>query len=152
FFAGAEIALGTSSRARLRQRAQAGAWGAQIAERLLGRPQILLSTTLLGVNAASVVAAVTVALYLEAHGASAMWAAASVLLPMLVLGQVVPKSLMQAHADRVAPWIAPPLAAMTWLARPLVLVVSGFAGAMTRLAGTDRKKAFVTRDELAMLI
>jgi putative hemolysin len=48
--------------------------------------------------------------------------------------------------------IAPPLAFVTWLLRPAVWVVSGFAAAMTRLVGTDRKKAFVTRDELSMMI
>jgi putative hemolysin len=149
FFAGAEIALGTSSRARLRQR---NTFGAKTAESLLARPQILLSTTLVGATLASLVIAVSTALYLCAHGHSAMWSAAIVMLPMLVLGQVVPKSLMQAHADRVAPIVAPMVSFVSWIARPIVLVVSGFAGAMTRLAGTDRKKAFVTRDELAMLI
>jgi len=152
FFAGAEIALGTSSRARLRQRAQAGRWGAKVADSLLARPQILLSTTLVFANVATVVAAASTALFLESRDVSALWAAPVMLLPMLVLGQVVPKSLMQAHADRVAPLVAPLVALFSWVGRPLVLVVSGFAGAMTRLAGTDRKKAFVTRDELAMLI
>jgi CBS domain containing-hemolysin-like protein len=35
---------------------------------------------------------------------------------------------------------------------PLVWLVTGFAGAMTRLLGTERERAFVTREELAALI
>ena len=151
FFAGAEIALGTASRPRLRQRAQAGSSGAKVAESLLGKPQVLLSTTLIGTNLATVVAAVAVAIYLEDRGWSPLWAAAFVIGPMLVVSQVM-RTLLQAQADRVAGPIAPLVSLCSWLMRPLVLVVSGFAGAMTRLAGTDRKKAFVTRDELAMLI
>jgi putative hemolysin len=151
FFAGAEVALGTASRTRLRQRAQAGKMGARFADSLLGRPQILLSTTLIGSNLATVLAAVAVAVYLETHGLSAWWAAALVIGPMLVVSQVI-RTLLQAQADRLAGWIAPFVSLCSWLMRPLVLVVAGFAGAMTRLAGGDRKKAFVTRDELAMLI
>jgi CBS domain containing-hemolysin-like protein len=64
----------------------------------------------------------------------------------------VPRAIFQAQADRVVGVVAPLVSLVSWLLRPLVLVVSGFAGAMTRLTGTDRKKAFVTRDELAMLI
>jgi CBS domain containing-hemolysin-like protein len=152
FFAGAEIALGACSRARLRQRAGAGSLGARLAESLLARPQIMLSTTLLGANLATLAAALAAAVWLAGQGHSPWWAVAIVMMPMLVLGQVVPRSICQAQADRLVGWVAPPLSLVSWVLRPLVLVVSGFAGAMTRLARTDRKKAFVTRDELAMLI
>jgi len=152
FFAGSEIAMSACGRTRLRQRAEAGSVGARAAQSLLARPQILLSTTLLGVNLASAIAAIATAFYLEAHGASALWAALIVLVPMLVFGRIVPTAILQAQADRVVGIVALPLTLISWLMRPAVLVVSGFAAAMTRLARTDRRKAFVTRDELAMLI
>lgn len=152
FFAGAEIAIGSCSRGRLRQRAAGGSTGARLAEGLLARPQIMLSTTLIGANLATIVVGVAVAFFLAARGIHPLWTAAVAVAPMLVLGQLVPKALMQAQADRVVTWVAPPLYAVTVVLRPLVLVVSGFAGAMTRLTRTDHKKAFVTRDELAMLI
>jgi CBS domain containing-hemolysin-like protein len=126
--------------------------GAKAAQSLLARPQILLSTTLLGVNLASGIAAIATAFYLEAHGASPMWAALIVFVPMLVFGRMVPKAILQAQADRVVGIVALPLTLVSWVLRPAVLVVSGFAAAMTRIARTDRRKAFVTRDELAMLI
>ncbi len=152
FFAGAELALGACSRVRLRQRAAAGRLGARLAESLLARPQIMLSTTLLGANVATLVAALAAAVWLDGQGYSPLLAAPLVMLPMLAFGQVVPRAIFQAQADRVVGVVAPLVALVSWLLRPLVLVVSGFAGAMTRLTGTDRKKAFVTRDELAMLI
>jgi len=152
FFGGAEVAIGTASRGRLRQRAQAGHSGARVAESLLARPQVLLATTLIGANLATVIVAVSLAIYVRGHGWAGAWAVPVVFGASLVMGQVVPKTLMQAQSDRVVGWIAPPLRLISWPLRPLVLVVSGFAAAMTRLAGTDRQKAFVTRDELAMLI
>jgi putative hemolysin len=152
FFAGAEIAIGTSSRVRLRQQAQAGKQGAKSAEGLAAKPQVLLSTTLIGVNLATVIVAVCAAIYVKERGWSGVWVIPVLLVAMLVLGQLVPKTLMQAQSDRIVRWVAPPLRLISLLIMPVGLVVSGFAGAMTRLVGTDRKKVFVTRDELAMLI
>jgi CBS domain containing-hemolysin-like protein len=45
-----------------------------------------------------------------------------------------------------------PLRLMTFLLRPIVAVVGAYAALITRATRTDRKKAFVTRDELALLI
>jgi CBS domain containing-hemolysin-like protein len=64
----------------------------------------------------------------------------------------VPKAIIQAHADKTVDRLATPLRLASFLLRPLVVVVGGFAAALTRVTRTDRKKAFVTRDELALLI
>jgi putative hemolysin len=152
FFVGAELALATCNRVRLRQRAEAGDKAAKVADRMMGRPQVTLATTLLGANLAALLAVLTGALHLWSLGLAPLIAVAIVVPPLLVLGQVIPKALAQANADRVVTWLAPPLALVSWLFRPAVWVVGGFASAMTRLAGTDTRKAFVTRDELSMLI
>jgi hypothetical protein len=59
---------------------------------------------------------------------------------------------VQAHADRIVDAIATPLRLVSFALRPIVVLVGGFATLLTRLTRTDRKKAFVTRDELALLI
>ena len=48
--------------------------------------------------------------------------------------------------------LAAPLRLASFVLRPLVAVVGGYASALTRVARTDRGKAFVTREELALLI
>jgi CBS domain containing-hemolysin-like protein len=149
FFVAAELSLGAANRGRLRT---ASAWALRVANRMADRPQISLATTLLGTTVAALIAVTVVAIYLVGRGQSPLLAVAIVGPPMLVLGQFVPKALVQAHADKLVAYLAPPLTLVSWLMRPAVLVVSVFASAMTRLARTDRRKAFVTRDELAMLI
>jgi CBS domain containing-hemolysin-like protein len=151
FFVGAEIAISTATRQRPAGDARPH-WTARLADKLASRPQITLSTTLIGAKAATVIAVAITALYLAQTGGHPMFAVAMVVPAMLVLGQLVPKTLMQIHADRVVLVVAPFLWLWSWLLRPAVLVVAGFAAAMTRLAGTDRKKAFVTRDELSIMI
>lgn len=157
FFVTAEAALSACDRAALRARAagrsgEGRARGAALADRLLGAPQVTLATTLVGANLALLVAVLIAAVQLAARGIAPLWAPLVVVPPLLVLGRLVPKAAVQANADRVVDAIARPLHLASFALRPLVAVVGGFAGALTRVARTERDKAFVTRDELALLI
>jgi CBS domain containing-hemolysin-like protein len=152
FFVAAEVALSACDRNALRGRAIAGSVRAARTERMLAVPQVTLATTLVGANLASLVAVLVLALDLSQRGRSPMWAPVFVVPPLLVLGHLAPKAIVQAHADRLVDLIAGPLRLASYVLRPLVALVGGFAALLTRVARTDRKKAFVTRDELALLI
>lgn len=154
FFSGSEMALVSADRTRLRQRAALGDRGAVLAESLLATPQVLLATTLMGTNLATVTFSVTVTLaLLSSRAESSELLAVLMVTPMtLLLGEVVPKTLFQQHADRIAPRIVYPLRVASLVLRPGVWLMSGFAGAITRLLGTDRGRAFITREELTMLV
>jgi putative hemolysin len=107
---------------------------------------------LVGANLASLTLAVTCALWLVERGHGWYWAAGLAAPPMLVLGQLVPRAIATAHADRLAPLLSLLMIPVGYLLRPLVVVVAAVAAAVTRVIGTDKKKAFITRDELALLI
>jgi len=152
FFVSAEVALSAADRHRLRKRAAAGKKSAVRAERMLGVPQVTLATTLVGANLALLVAVISVAIELVDRGHSPLWAPLLAVPPLLVLGHLVPKQLVQVHADKLVDGLATWLRFATFVLRPIVAVVGGYAALVTRLTRTDRKKAFVTRDELALLI
>jgi CBS domain containing-hemolysin-like protein len=154
FFSGSEIALVSANRALLRRKSVAGDRGAALAEKFLARPEVLLATTLIGTNLATVTFSVVVTLALLGHGVSRseILAVAIVSPPTLLLAETVPKTLFQYYADKLAPRVVYPLRLFSVIVRPGVWLMSGFAIAMTRLLGTDRERAFVTRDELALLI
>ena len=152
FFVGSEVALTACDRNRMRARAAAGNARAGRAERMLAIPQVTLATTLVGANLAMLIAVLVIALELHDRGQALLWAPLLVVPPILVLGHLVPKAIVQAHADRLVDLLATPLRGVSFLLRPIVAVVGGYAGMLTKLTRTDRKKAFVTRDELALLI
>ena len=152
FFVAGEAALSACDRNRLRARVLAGEARAVRTQRMLDAPQVVRSTTLVGANLALLIAVLLVGVELAGAGASALWAPLIVVPPLLVVGRLVPKAIMQTHADTLVDSFAAPLRLASWLLRPLVVVVSAYAGALTRLTRTDKKRAFVTRDELAMLI
>ncbi|HLL23581.1 MAG TPA: hemolysin family protein [Kofleriaceae bacterium] len=152
FFVGSEVALSACDRNRLRARAASGISKAARAERMLAVPQVTLATTLVGANLATMVAVLAVGLELARRGESPLWAPLVAVPPLLVIGQFIPKAIVQAHADSTVELVATPLRLMSFVLRPIVAVVGAYAALITRLTRTERKKAFVTRDELALLI
>lgn len=152
FFVAAEVALSACDRNRLRARSAQGVAKAVRAERMLAVPQVTLATTLVGANLALLVAVLAVATELALRGQPPLLAPLIVVPPLLVLGHLVPKAIVQVHADSLVDTIATPLRLASFVLRPLVVVVGGFAALLTRITRTDRKKAFVTRDELVLLI
>ena len=152
FFVASEVALSACDRNRLRQRAAAGGRRAARVERMLAVPQVTLATTLAGANLAMLIAVLAVGLELAERKESVSWAPLLAVPPLLVIGHLVPKTLVAAQADKVVELVATPLQLLSWLLRPIVAVVGGYASLLTKVTRMDRKKAFVTRDELALLI
>jgi putative hemolysin len=152
FFVASEVALSACDRNRLRARAAGGNRRAARVERMLAVPQVTLATTLVGANLATLIAVLAIGLELAQRRESLLWAPLFAVPPLLVLGHLVPKTLVTAHADKIVELVAAPLRLMSFLLRPIVEVVGGYASLLTRVTRTDRKKAFVTRDELALLI
>ena len=152
FFVAAEVALSACDRHRLRDRAATGDLRARRAEHLLAAPQVTLATTLVGGTLAALIAVLMVAVELDASGTSPLWAPVFVVPPLLVFGHLVPKALAHNHGDALVVAFATPLRLVSFALRPIVVVFSGYAMLLTRVTGGDRNTAFVTRDELAMLI
>jgi len=155
FFAGSEVALISSSRARLQTKAEGGNVGAQAALSLLSNPERLLSVIQVGVTLAS--------LGLGWAGESsfqcaAMWlfgplitpatqgviqgisfAAAFLVLAFMhvVIGEVVPKNLAIEETERLAILTAPPLLAFYRISLPFVYAVEKTSIAVSRLLGLE---------------
>jgi putative hemolysin len=152
FFAGAEVSLLSVRHSRLRQMAEEGHAGAQAALSLLSNPGRLLSVTQVGVTLASLglgwagedtlyrilVAAlhsvVTPATAAVLHAASLVISFLVISYLHVVLGEVVPKNLAMARADRVAALVAPALLVFYRISLPFVVVIERSAAALTRVA------------------
>ncbi len=150
FFAGAEVALLSVRHSRLRQMAEEGQAGAQAALSLLSNPGRLLSVVQVGVTLASlglgwagedtlyqilvgllhpVTTAATAKLL---HGASFVLAFLVIGYFHVVMGEVVPKNLAIAKADRLAALVAPPLLVFYRVSMAFVVVIERSAAVLTR--------------------
>jgi putative hemolysin len=150
FFAGAEVSLLSVRHSRLRQMAAEGNAGAQAALNLLANPGRLLSVTQVGVTLASLglgwagedtIYGILVGLFapLSTLGAARYIHGFCFFLSFLfisffhvVLGEVVPKNLAIAKADRLAALTAPPLLLFYKATLAFVVVIERSANAITR--------------------
>jgi putative hemolysin len=169
-FAGAEIAVVSLRRSRLKQLLEEGKRGAAAAERLRGQPERFLATVQVGITVVGSTAAAfggrtvadAFARWLEtiplvdqwARGLSLALVVALVSYLSIVLGELVPKSLALRGAERYALFIAQPLLALSWIARPLVWILTKSSNLLLRPFG-DRTTFTETRfsaEELQIMV
>ncbi|MCY3822629.1 MAG: hemolysin family protein [Nitrospinae bacterium] len=155
-FSGAEIAIVSADRARLRAKAEKGDRGASLALALLEKPEWLMGTILTCHNASFVtnVSLATIAAINFVGPAYGEALSVALVIPVLVVfGEVVPKGYCQARADTLAPLLARVVWGARLLVYPLVWLISALIGTALRLGTRNGESTpFVTRQELEALM
>jgi putative hemolysin len=168
--AGAEIAIVSVRRTRVRELVEAGGARAQALQRLRAHPEGFLATVQIGIT----VVGATAGAFGGARFAAELAPALSRVAPIapyaepaalalvvalvsyasLVIGELVPKSLALRSAEPYALWMARPLSALARLARPLVWFLTASSNVVLRLFGdrTNFLEARVSTEELRQLM
>src|SRR5262249_57981383 len=154
-FSGAETVVLSAQRLRFGTAKEAEREGGTTA-RLAADPSRLLATILVGNSLANVFAASLATLWVARRwGEPAVWIAVLILAPLtLLVGEILPKSLARAQADRLGERVLPVVAAAYAALRPWVGAVTGAAGWLLRRTGLSRGPlAFrATRQDLQILL
>lgn len=155
FFSGVETGLISLNRIALRRKEEKGDRRAVILGKLLKNPERLLATILVGNNLVNVTATL---LFLML--ASRIWGPerAKLLTPLLltplllILGEIVPKTLFRHKADTLTPFFARLLQGVHRLLSPSVTILTNVTGGMTGFLGGDVKRSpFMTREDIRLL-
>ena len=156
FFSAAEMAFIAANRLRLRHLAEEGDRTAADYLEAFRRPERLLSTAMMGVTIAHIVAASAVTFALLPRLGSVAWliAAATVTPVMLVLGEIIPKAVAREWATDLILALYRPLIWLSRLLTPFVALANTIVGAVLRLFGGPAVDArqFVSREELKALL
>ncbi len=156
FFSGSEIALVNSDKIKLRHRAKQGDRGAKLALKLFQTPDVLLSTTLVGTNICTVVlTTIGVLLMIRLLGEQGELYAFLILTPLLlVLGEIVPKSVYQQKSESLTPIIIYPLRYASFVFYPIVFLFSRVARLAARMVGAGKTEQpfFITREQLRTVV
>ena len=164
-----EIAVVSSRKARLQQRAGEGDAGARAALRLAEEPTRFLSAVQIGITLVGILAGAfggaTVAAqidawledvpgfgpYSEAIGLGIVVLAITYL--SLVVGELVPKRIGMSRPEAIAAAVARPMAWVAWLATPLVAVLSASTEGLLRLLRVRQADdTQVTEEEIRFLV
>jgi len=156
FFSGSEIAMVNSDKLKLRHQAKMGDRGAALVLKLFRTPDVILGTTLVGTNVATVTISTLGALIaIDLFGSAGDLISVLVLTPvLLILGEVVPKSIFQQKADTISTRLIYGLRFFSYLFYPVIFVFSRIARFITRIVGngSDPQTMFITREELRVLL
>ena len=147
----------TLNRYRLKHLADEGHTGAQLASKLLEKPDRLIGLILLGNNFVNIMAsslATLIALRLGGDGAIAI-AAGILTFVVLIFSEVAPKTLAAMHPEKLAfpaAWIYTPLLKVMF---PLVWLVNLMANSILKLLGIyqeDSDGQALSREELKTVV
>ena len=156
FFSAAEMAFIAANRAKLQHLAEEGHSGARRYLESFRRPERFLSTAMMGVTLAHIVASsAATADLLPYLGGRAPVVVTLVLTPiMLVLGEVIPKAVAREWATGLILRLYRPLTWVAVLLYPLVALANVVVNAALRPLGQRGAdtRTFVSREELKLLL
>ncbi|MGC8633647.1 MAG: hemolysin family protein [Candidatus Limnocylindrales bacterium] len=168
-FVAAEIALVTIRRSRVDQLVEDGHPSARRLDRLLQRPGRFLAVTQLGITFIGFLASAFAAVSLT-EGLRNAFAAVPALAPLaaalalvivtallalvtIVFGELVPKAVALAHAERFALAVAGPFELLERLLGPLVRLLEAITNAIARPLGGEPSDPYrISMDELKILV
>ena len=168
-FSMAEFALISARRALLRTRAGEGDKGAGAALELAEDPNRFLSTVQIGITLIGILAGafggIRLAAYLEpfflsipalapwAEGLSIIIVVLGITFVTMVLGELVPKRIGLHRPVEVSSFLARSMRALSWLAAPVVWLVSGTTDLVLRILGIPAaERPAVTEEEIKSML
>jgi len=157
FFSGSEIALVAVDRIRVQHLAQSGSWAARQVLRFLENPEWAFCTLILCHNLAFVTA-VTLAtsVLIKIFGIELADLLTLLLISpiLLILGEIVPKSLFQERANQITFTAIYPIWFASVIFYPLIYPLGKLIALIQRLLGQhdQQPSSFISRDELRMIV
>lgn len=168
-FAMSEIALVSSKRARLEEKAKKGSKGAKIALKLLDEPEKFLSTVQIGITLIGIIAGafgglafaddlVPVLQKISWLAPYADKAAIAIVVTVitylsLVIGELVPKTIAFNNPEGITVALAPVMKLLSWITTPVVSFLSFSTKIFLKILMIKKKERTpVTEEELKILI
>ncbi len=167
-FSMSEIALISARKSRLAKEEKQGKNSAKVALKLAAEPDRFLSTVQIGITTIGIltgiysgdVLAKNFAVILEQWGVSAKYTdeLSQIVLVViityltLVLGELLPKRIGMAAAERVATMVAVPMNFLSKIGAPFVWILSLSTNGLIKLLGLSSSDNKVTEEEIKMIV
>ena len=152
FFSGAEAALLSVQRVRIRHLAESKSSGALRVLKMVEKPEKSLPPILLGNNLVNTaVAAVFTSVmlnWLEDENSAVLFATVGVTVILLIFGETIPKTLAANRAERFSIIISLPMAAIAFLFLPATWLLQNLAALVAKILGVSRKDHLITEEEI----
>lgn len=154
FFSGSETALTAIDRLRVRYLVEKNRRGASRLEKLLERPERLLSAILVGNNLVNIAASVfATTLLVSLYGERGEFLTILILTPLLLIfAEIAPKTYASRSPEKVSFFVLRPILFIMWLLTPALWLVSIVSRLLARVFPGEADRPFISEDEIRTMI
>lgn len=154
FFSGSETALLAMDRLRVKYLVEKKHRDADELQRLLDNPERLLGGILVGNNLVNIALSVlATTFFVDMFGSRGDLMTIAVLTPvLLIVSEVCPKTYAARRAEVVSFQVLRPIKMVLWVLSPVIYLVTGLSGVITRLFKEDDCSSGLSADEIKSMI
>lgn len=158
FFSGSEIALLSADPLSLKSKAAKGSSRAKLALDLARHPERVLTSTLVMTAFCVILISALCSIWARGRfGDRSEWVAVGIASPLVViLGELIPKTIYQKYANTLAPWVSYPVSLVYLVFYPITRTISVYTAGLARMLRPVEElltgKSESGRDELLTLL
>lgn len=153
FFSGSETALTAVNTMKLRTKAENGDISARKLLDLVSKPGEFITTILIGNNIANILLPTLVTAMAIDYGISVAIASAVLTISIIIVAEVIPKSVAATFPERVALTVRPVISFFVVILKPVTVVLNWLTETITRiLSKGEMEKASVSKEELRTIV
>lgn len=153
-FSATETAFTSANKIKLRKLSEDGNKKAAKTLKLLESYEKLLTTILVGNNLVNILSSSLCTYVFTASFGSigVIYATIFMLVVILAAGEITPKCLAKAHAEKFAVMITPAISVVIKVLSPFTWIFEKFSAAVTRKSSDDEEHATLTEEELKLMV
>ena len=153
FLSGSETALTAVNRMKVHTRAEQGDVKAQKLQKLIAKPDRMITTILIGNNISNIMLPTLVTTIAITEGWEVGLATAILTIILIIFGEVLPKTIAATFADKMAYIVAPVIAVLVVLFKPMTFLLAQFTNIFIRIISKGTvKEATMTKEELRSMV
>ncbi|AYC28746.1 hemolysin family protein [Paenisporosarcina cavernae] len=153
FFSGSETALTAINRMKVQLRAEQGDRMSQKLLVLIAKPDRMITTILIGNNIVNILLPTLLTIIALRYDWEITIATTILTVIIIIFGEVLPKTIAATFSDKIAYVVAPAIAFLVQLLRPLTWLLSRFTNIFIRIISKGAvKEATLTKEELRTMV
>lgn len=153
FLSGSETALTAVNRMKVQLRAEQGDIKSQKLQKLIAKPDRMITTILIGNNIANIMLPTLVTTIAITRGWEVGLATAILTVVLIIFGEVLPKTIAATFSDKVAYIVLPVISFLVVILKPLTWLLAQFTNIFIRIISKGSvKEASMTKEELRTMV
>ncbi|MGP4072056.1 hemolysin family protein [Piscibacillus sp. B03] len=153
FFSGSETALTATNQVRLRSKAKNGDKKSEKLLNLVSKPNEFITSILIGNNISNIILPTLVTTMAIEYGFDVAIATGILTITIIIVAEVIPKSVAAAFPDRISYLVYPIIRAVVFILKPVTLVLNWMTNSITKwLSKGQQQESSFSKEEFKAMV